>query len=61
MQFIRKIVAFVRQTFHTDCPACHKYFFGFHSYEVQIKINNTHYRLVCHRCAAECKKLDKIG
>lgn len=52
MRFLRKLVAFFRRTFITDCPVCHKHFYGFHTYGVHHMINGINYRIVCHRCMA---------
>ena len=48
--WFRRLIAYIRNTFVTDCPRCHRYFFGFHPYKEQIKIGEIHYRYVCHRC-----------
>lgn len=47
----RRLRAFISRTFVTDCPHCHGHFYGFHAYETNIKVNKTHYRIVCHKCA----------
>ncbi len=53
LKLLRKIIAFFRRTFVTDCPRCHLHFFGYHEYGEQIKIGKTHYRILCHRCVKE--------
>lgn len=50
---MRKLIAFIRRTFVTDCPVCHLHFFGFHNYAENVKIDGKMYRIVCHRCAHE--------
>jgi len=50
-KWVRKIVAKVMLTFISDCPHCHKHFLGRHHYREQVRIGNTHYRIICHRCA----------
>lgn len=54
---LRKIVSKIRRTFVTDCPVCHKHFYGFHDYDEHLKVNGVHYRIVCHRCTGAQKLL----
>lgn len=51
MKLLRKIVAILFRTFSADCPHCHGHFYGFQGHEKNIKINGTHYRIVCLKCA----------
>lgn len=50
MKWLRKMIAFLFQTFVTDCPKCHSFFFGFQNYGKQVKMNEVTYRILCHRC-----------
>lgn len=51
MRLHRKLIAKLRGTFVTDCPHCHKHFYGFHKFEVNVKINKIPYRIVCPACS----------
>lgn len=51
MKLLRKIRAFINRTFVTDCPHCHKHFYGFHNYKENIMVDKIHYRIVCHKCS----------
>lgn len=53
---LRLIRAFLNRTFVTDCPLCHKHFYGFHDYQINKKIDNKTYRIICHRCADKYEK-----
>lgn len=50
MKLLRIIKARLFNTFVTDCPKCHKHFYGFHDYAKSIKIDHIQYRIVCHEC-----------
>lgn len=63
-KYIRRIIAFLRQTFVTDCPRCYNYFYGFNEYKFHLKFEDgkgkkQHYRVVCHRCADNYSKIQK--
>lgn len=45
-----KLKAFILRTFVTDCPKCHKHFYGHKRHGIQIKIDNVHYRIICDKC-----------
>lgn len=53
---IHRVKAFFLRAFTAGCPVCHKHFYGHQAYEEQVRINNKHYRIICHRCAAKHKK-----
>ena len=59
-KLIRKLRAVFNRTFVADCPACHKHFYGFNDYAEHVKLENKHYRLVCHRCKPSVKNEDKV-
>lgn len=54
-KFLRRLKAFARQTFVTDCPVCHKHFYGIDAYKGYTKIGSRYYRIICHRCALKHK------
>jgi hypothetical protein len=53
IKLFRKIRAKMSGTFVTDCPVCHKHFYGFQDYEEQVTIHHIHYRIICHECAGK--------
>lgn len=61
IKLLRKLKAKFRGSFVTDCPHCHKHFYGWENHQQHIKIGNKNYRIVCHRCANLIKKLPVQG
>lgn len=55
-KILRKVRAKLNKTFLTNCPVCHRHFYGFDDYEEHVKINGKNYRIICHRCASEQKE-----
>lgn len=53
MKFFRKIKAALLRTFVADCPVCHNHFYGHKEHKHHVKVNNKHYRIICHKCAKE--------
>lgn len=58
MRFFKKLLAKIRGTFFTDCPRCHSWFHGKLEYGIQLKFERQ-YRLVCHNCAIDHRKLNE--
>ena len=58
-KMMRKAIAKIRGTFVADCARCHSHYYGFHDHATQVKFDNKHYRIVCHRCALEFKSKEE--
>lgn len=56
MRSIRRLLAFFLRTFVTDCPVCHKHFYGHQAHGVNMVIQHKNYRIVCPRCSKEHAK-----
>lgn len=54
---LRELRAKFAGTFITDCPHCHKHFYGWEKHRSHVKIGTKNYRIVCHRCAELVKKV----